>query len=453
MICTGTYFDIDSINNRQTQIGAECIISAWLLDLVAPDVSIAVLKQCFCLFLIMPTFNTGKTTFSVAAACSIPIIFFISRYFVNKYPTLLHKKKEMGPLGERQLIGHRGSRLEGLPENSLAAFKDASKVAHILELDVWLTKDNEVIVHHDDTFHRMTDGSHAHKVNELHFHELPTLVPPHQQRHRLHEYLHEECCRIPTLEQLLASLPDDMHLIIEFKQDSDVLIEKVHQLLEKYDRLGLGTGHSDANCAGVGDVGDVAMNGNSNDSNVDSHLDISQDNKRLMDTATLQPPKDYWFSLEEKLNRKLYARDPRIPRITSVAGSMRVLFLHLLGVLPFMPIDEAAYGTDISHIGPKELQGKLRHVGKVPDWLFNLFLYLLRPSPDDPNGPPALLLQHSLHEHLRSRGIPIIFMGVNTPKMLHTCIECGATAALSDNITTVSEYLSMHPELRFKKIE
>jgi len=227
-----------------------------------------------------------------------------------KNPTLLHKKKDIGILGCGNLIGHRGSRLEGLPENSIAAFKDASKVAHILELDVWLTKDGEVIVHHDDTLHRMTGGLVSDNVTDLHFHQLPTLVPPEQQQHRVHEYHSDDCHCIPTLERLLQSIPEDTHLIIEFKQDSDELIRKVHGLLVKFGRL--------------------------------------------------EHRQDYWFSLKEALNKKLGAFDPSVPRITSVLGSVKILALHMLGVLPFVPIEEDAYGTDISHVSSSSVFGYLR---------------------------------------------------------------------------------------------
>jgi glycerophosphoryl diester phosphodiesterase len=240
--------------------------------------------------------------YALTALCSVPIVFFASRYFVVKYPTLLHKKKNIGILGHQNLIGHRGSRLEGLPENSLAAFKDAAKTAHILELDVWLTKDGEVVVHHDDTLHRMTAGRVAERVTDLHLHQLPKLVPPEKQDHRVHsgEYCPDDCHCIPTLERLLESLSDDTHLIVEFKQDSDELIQKVHTLLTRFGRV--------------------------------------------------QGRKDYWFSLREGLNKKLRAYDPNIPRITSVLGSARILLLHLVGLLPFLPIEEDAYGTDISHV-------------------------------------------------------------------------------------------------------
>jgi hypothetical protein len=67
-----------------------------------------------------------------------------------EYPMLYHSRrsKSRPPLGRKglvELIAHRGSRAEGLPENTIAAFKDAiAGGAQVLELDVWLSKDNKV---------------------------------------------------------------------------------------------------------------------------------------------------------------------------------------------------------------------------------------------------------------------------------------------------------------------
>lgn len=44
------------------------------------------------------------------------------------YPLLLHSRKQKKETIERNkinVIGHRGSRLDGWPENTIAAFKDA----------------------------------------------------------------------------------------------------------------------------------------------------------------------------------------------------------------------------------------------------------------------------------------------------------------------------------------
>lgn len=57
-----------------------------------------------------------------------------------------------------QVIAHRGAS-GTCPENTLAAFRRAEALgAHMIELDVQLTRDDEVIVLHDDTLDRTSDG-------------------------------------------------------------------------------------------------------------------------------------------------------------------------------------------------------------------------------------------------------------------------------------------------------
>ncbi|HWP66100.1 MAG TPA: glycerophosphodiester phosphodiesterase family protein [Candidatus Limnocylindria bacterium] len=57
-----------------------------------------------------------------------------------------------------EVIAHRGAS-GTCPENTLAAFRRAEAVgAHMIELDVQLSRDGEVVVMHDDTLERTTDG-------------------------------------------------------------------------------------------------------------------------------------------------------------------------------------------------------------------------------------------------------------------------------------------------------
>ena len=57
-----------------------------------------------------------------------------------------------------EVIAHRGAS-GTCPENTLAAFRRAEALgAHMIELDVQLTRDGEVVVMHDDTLERTTDG-------------------------------------------------------------------------------------------------------------------------------------------------------------------------------------------------------------------------------------------------------------------------------------------------------
>lgn len=57
----------------------------------------------------------------------------------------------------RWMYAHRGlwSEEKGIPENSLPAFARAVKSGYAIELDVQLTKDNRLVVFHDDTLNRM----------------------------------------------------------------------------------------------------------------------------------------------------------------------------------------------------------------------------------------------------------------------------------------------------------
>src|SRR5215475_2651467 len=56
------------------------------------------------------------------------------------------------------VIAHRGAS-GTCPENTLAAFRRAEALgAHMIELDVQLTRDGEVVVVHDWTLARTTDG-------------------------------------------------------------------------------------------------------------------------------------------------------------------------------------------------------------------------------------------------------------------------------------------------------
>lgn len=60
--------------------------------------------------------------------------------------------------GQPMIIAHRGAK--GMaPENTLAAFRSGlEQGCKGIELDVHLTADGEIIVCHDDTLERITDG-------------------------------------------------------------------------------------------------------------------------------------------------------------------------------------------------------------------------------------------------------------------------------------------------------
>lgn len=71
-------------------------------------------------------------------------------------------------------VAHRGGIVPGYPENTLAAFRQAAKHgAEVIEVDLRGTKDGEVVIMHDETFDRTTNGKG--KVTDYTLAELKKL--------------------------------------------------------------------------------------------------------------------------------------------------------------------------------------------------------------------------------------------------------------------------------------
>jgi glycerophosphoryl diester phosphodiesterase len=80
----------------------------------------------------------------------LPILYYASQVVMR-----------MPPIGEALVIAHRGG-LKHAPENTLAAFRNGiAQGARALEFDVQMTEDGALVVIHDETVDRTTDGSGA----------------------------------------------------------------------------------------------------------------------------------------------------------------------------------------------------------------------------------------------------------------------------------------------------
>ena len=117
---------------------------------------------------------------------------------------------------------HRGLHGDGVPENSLAAFKLARDNGFAIELDVHLSADKEVMVFHDESLKRMT--SHDAKIGELTCAELKGLRLAGTDE------------SIPTLREVLELIDGKVPLLIELKgENTDTsLCPEVAKLLHKY---------------------------------------------------------------------------------------------------------------------------------------------------------------------------------------------------------------------------
>lgn len=128
------------------------------------------------------------------------------------------------------IFGHRGARGEA-PENTLAGFAHARQAGVVgLELDVRLTKDGELVVIHDATVDRTTDGSGGvleHSVEEL------ERLDARGERTGWPEPV-----SVPRLSAVLAAHVD-ARLAIEIKTDTPEWLERVGAaLVEELGRHG-----------------------------------------------------------------------------------------------------------------------------------------------------------------------------------------------------------------------
>ena len=76
-------------------------------------------------------------------------------------------------LPQRGICAHRGAN-NTHPENTIAAFKEAIRLGvHMIEFDVQMSKDGELVVIHDKSVDRTTNGQG--KVSDLSLIELKHL--------------------------------------------------------------------------------------------------------------------------------------------------------------------------------------------------------------------------------------------------------------------------------------
>ena len=132
-------------------------------------------------------------------------------------------KRQKAPFFGRN-FAHRGLHCEdrSVPENSLEAFRLASRAGYGAEMDVRLTKDGQVVVFHDDTLERMCGV--PGRVDEKSYDELKLLTLAGTNQ------------RIPLLTEVLETYGGRGPLIVEIKTGprNRELCEKTYALLESY---------------------------------------------------------------------------------------------------------------------------------------------------------------------------------------------------------------------------
>lgn len=124
---------------------------------------------------------------------------------------------------ENLTIAHRGVfNNKNIPENSILAFKTALKENYPIEFDVQLTKDNVLIVFHDDNLKRMTGKNII--ISETNYTDIKKT------------YLLKTKQKIPTFKEVLKLVDGKVLLDIEIKttKRKKEVVNKVLEELKDY---------------------------------------------------------------------------------------------------------------------------------------------------------------------------------------------------------------------------
>ncbi len=150
------------------------------------------------------------------------IVLLIALYF------LVFIRPYAKPPHDKRLLcdyAHRGLHGNGVPENSLEAFRLAVENGFGIELDVQLSRDGEVMVFHDYTLKRMTGANK--KLSELTLEELKELSLANTNQ------------KIPTFKEVLKAVDGKVPILVELKGESldASLCPKVAEILKNYKGL------------------------------------------------------------------------------------------------------------------------------------------------------------------------------------------------------------------------
>ncbi len=145
-------------------------------------------------------------------------------------------------LPTKGICAHRGA-MDTHPENTISSFQEAIRLhAQMIEFDVRLTKDNKLVILHDETVDRTTNG--IGNIAELTLKQVKRLDAGSWKSQKFKDE------KIPTFEETLAIMPEDIWLNIHLKGGKK-LGKKVAKVLVKQAKqnqafLACGTDAADA---------------------------------------------------------------------------------------------------------------------------------------------------------------------------------------------------------------
>jgi glycerophosphoryl diester phosphodiesterase len=126
---------------------------------------------------------------------------------------------------EQVLVAAHRATNPNYPENSLAAIAESIRIGvDIVEIDIRKSKDGVLVIMHDKTIDRTTNGTG--KVDDY------TLAELKEFKLRFGNDITEE--QIPTFEEVLQLTKSKMILDVDFKLEGEAAVSQTFGLIEKY---------------------------------------------------------------------------------------------------------------------------------------------------------------------------------------------------------------------------
>ncbi len=124
------------------------------------------------------------------------------------------------------VVAHRGAS-GNFPENTISAYKEALKYGiQILEIDVRLTRDNEIVAFHDEALNRIANINSS--IEELSTNEISNIDAGEWFGNNFKE-------KIPTLREVIDIIKDNAYLIIELKSNNnrEIFSQKLFEIIDE----------------------------------------------------------------------------------------------------------------------------------------------------------------------------------------------------------------------------
>lgn len=153
---------------------------------------------------------------------------FKARFFPDKY----YKQKFLALKNEPAIFAHRG-KSEDYLENSLDSIINAlNQGADGLEIDIRLTKDNQIVAFHDEDLNRLTGIDE--KIRNLTLEELKDIDLLVEEEKGENRRGNKIKCKIASLKEILNQFMP-IPLIIELKDEQEELIKELASLINHSD--------------------------------------------------------------------------------------------------------------------------------------------------------------------------------------------------------------------------